>query len=179
MPDIKLVLKLIAFVSLWLAICGSYYLGYTTGIDVANATYTLEKNALLTELIELRQKQDKVTVKVEKEYILKEKLIQGKTKTLIKEVPVYVTEASNSSCNIPVGFQLHWNEANSYDVSKPTSDINGATNTTPDYETLTTIKLRDVATQHSDEVMVCKSTENQLIALQNWIKEQQLLLNKD
>lgn len=172
-------LKLISFI-LGIALAGLiWYMGYYTGHSVLEVKHTLEKNALLTELIELRQKHDKATAKVEKEYILKEKLIQGKTKTLIKEVPVYVTEVSNNSCNIPVGFQLHWNESNSYDVSKPTSGINGATNITPDYETLTTIKLRDVATQHSDEVMVCKSTENQLIALQNWIKEQQLLLNKD
>lgn len=156
-----------------------WYTGYRTGVSITQDTYTLEKNALLTELFELRQKQDKVTVKVEKEYILKEKLIQGKTKTLIKEVPVYVTETSNNNCTIPTGFQLHWNEANSYDVSNPTSGSDGAPYTTKEYETPTTIRLRDVAAQHSDEVMLCKSTENQLLALQDWIKQQQLLLNKE
>lgn len=108
----------------------------------------------------------KVTAQVETKYIDRVQIIHDKGDTIIKKVPIYVTKQDDTKCIINVGFVRLWNNANGMQVPDPTSFIN---------ETPSDVVLTDIATQHAKEAELTHQTEEQLISLQDWIRQQQAI----
>ena len=109
--------------------------------------------------------QNKVTTKVITKYIPKLHVVYMRGKTIIKEVPVYVTNKDNSKCIINTGFVQLWNSANGVPVSNTTRTAN---------ETPSPVKLSDVEAEHARESTICAATQLQLISLQKWIHQEQI-----
>lgn len=109
-----------------------------------------------------------ITEKVVREYIPKIEYIKGQTVSIIKKVPVYVTEEDNFHATINNGFVSMWNATNKMQL--PSSP--GA-----DYEKSSYVVLSDIAAEHAREAAICTETERQRDALKDWILSQQKLYN--
>jgi hypothetical protein len=91
-------------------------------------------------------------------------IVQGKSREIIKEVKVYVTEKNDVQCMVNTGFVRMWDDANSSSISSSSGNSD---------ETASTVILSEVATQHAKEALICNETEQQLLSLQEWVREQQ------
>ena len=69
----------------------------------------------------------------------------------------------DTQCDIPLGFVLKWDSANTASIPDTTArDLRGATELT----------LRDVAAQKEREASICLKCEESLIACRGWIRDQ-------
>ena len=101
----------------------SFAMGYRTAniqaqkkqLELANEVYRLE--------LELEQKSAQVVT----EYVDRIKEIEGKTKEIIKNVPIYITKEDNSRCTIPDVFVRLHNSAASHDQNQSTAITHEAT----------------------------------------------------
>ena len=110
-----------------------------------------------------------VTTKIVKEYVPVIKTIQLAGKTIIKKVPIYVTQKDNNAAPINSGFVSLWNAANKMQLpNSPSADNEG----------LSQVVLSDIAAEHSREVTICTETEQQRDALKSWILQEQAVYNK-
>lgn len=114
--------------------------------------------------IKIQTLQEKITVQMDTKFLDRDIIIVQQGKDIIKEVPVYVTKEDDARCTVNVGFVELWNRTNSGTIP----DSAGQSN-----EAASPIVLSDIATQHSIEATICHRTENQLISLQDWVREQQ------
>ncbi len=113
---------------------------------------------------ELEDKQDEVTKEVVIEYVDRIVEIEKQGRTIIKEVPVYVTVVDDSKCTINSGFVRLWNDANQGEVSESSTGADAAPSG---------VVLSEVATQKATEAAICRKNEQQVISLQKWIRDQQ------
>lgn len=104
---------------------------------------------------------DKVATVVTR-YVDRVQIVREAGETIIKEVPVYVTQEADRRCPVPAGFVRLWNGANRGEL--PTPD--GAAD-----EAASAVVLSDIAAQHGREAKQCRETEEQLIELQNAVRE--------
>jgi hypothetical protein len=89
------------------------------------------------------------------------------TKTLIKEVPNYVTVKADAGCVVPLGFmQLHDAAAAGVDVSGLPGGTSGAVNAASG------VKLSSVAATVVGNYGTCNATRQQVIGWQSWYAKQ-------
>ena len=103
----------------------------------------------------------KVVTRVVTRYITRIKVVRGQTRTIVRKVPVYVTHYDNAHCRINVGFVSLWNGANRGLLPSPSGSAD---------EARSAVVLSDVAAEHARESGVCRATEAQLSALQEWVR---------
>lgn len=113
--------------------------------------------------LEVSAKQSQISDSVTTKYVDRIKIVQGRTQEIIKEVKVYVTEKNDVQCMVNTGFVRMWNDANSSSISASSGNSD---------ETASTVILSEVATQHAKEALICNETEQQLLSLQEWVREQ-------
>ena len=115
--------------------------------------------------------------KVSDDYEAKLLEAQNKTNTVYvnieKEVPVYVTKKADSNCVITNGFVKLYD----YAATPSVSDIPKSTPSTND--DATHIKLSDVAESITDNFKTCNEIRDQLINLQDWVKDEQNKMNEN
>lgn len=102
-----------------------------------------------------------ITTRVVTQYVTRTKVIAGQTRTIVRKVPVYVTQADDARCRINVGFVSLWNGAN--------RGLLPGTSGSAD-EARSAVVLSDVAAEHAREAGICRATEAQLSALQDWVR---------
>lgn len=108
------------------------------------------------------KRQAEVTVKVVTKYVDRVRVVQGKTKTIIKEVPVYVTKKADADCTINAGFvRLH-------DAAASAADPGAARDADAAPSGVT---LSAVAETVAGNYGICFETAEQLRALQSWARE--------
>lgn len=95
-------------------------------------------------------------------YVDRVQIVREAGGTIIQEVPVYVTETADRRCPVPDGFVRLWNGANRGELPAP----DGAAD-----EAASAVVLSDIAAQHGREAEQCRATEEQLIALQDAVRE--------
>ena len=110
-----------------------------------------------------------VTVKIVKEYVPVIKTIQLAGKTIVKKVPIYVTQKDNNAALINNGFVSLWNSANKMQLPDSSE---------ADNEGRSQVVLSDIAAEHSKEATICTETEQQRDALKSWILGQEAVYNK-
>lgn len=135
---------------------------YNKGVSTTKAQY-------INQAKKTNAASAKATTQVVTKYIDRVQVVKEKGDTIIKKVPVYVTKEDDTKCVINTGFVQLWNDANQMRVPDSTS----ATNETP-----SSVVLTDVATQHAKEAELTHQTEEQLISLQNWVRQQQAIYEK-
>lgn len=116
----------------------------------------------------IQQASGKVTERVITQYVPQVQVIQGKTQTIIKKVPVYVTQVDDSHCTIPNSFVQLWNDSNQMQLP-------GSAVTVPGGPSL--VVLSEVATQHAQEAGICLANEARIRATTEWLKAQQAVYN--
>lgn len=137
--------------------------------ELKYANQQLEVTKLEVKLKDLEVKAANVTTKVITQYVDKVKEVQVKGDTIVKEVPVYVTEKSDDSCTIPTGFVLiHNAAAENSSLPRTTGDVN---------EKASGVVLSDVAVAIGANYTEYHKVAAQLESLQNWIIQQQKLMN--
>lgn len=95
-------------------------------------------------------------------YVDRIKVVREVGETIIQEVPVYVTQDADRRCPVPAGFVRLWNGANRGELPAPDGSAD---------EAASAVVLSDIATQHGREAEQCRATEEQLIALQDAVRE--------
>lgn len=110
-----------------------------------------------------------VTTQVITKYVPQVQYIQGKTRTIIKEVPKYVTQKDDSACPIPNSFVWLWNSANQVQLPGDSPTVPG---------TASNIVLSNVAAQHAAETGICLANEARIRATTEWLKQQKTLYDK-
>lgn len=107
-----------------------------------------------------------VTVK----YIDRVQVIHDKGRTILKEVPVYVTKKDDSNCVINNGFVKLFDKSLSLDAPVP-DPISGA------YEEPSGVALSTVADTIVENHEAFDANAEQLRALQEWVREQLKVFN--
>lgn len=99
-------------------------------------------------------------------FIENERRIEGATRTIVKEVPRYVTVEADRACPVPVGFvRVH-------DAAATGADGVPADPTAADPDaTAEGVALSDVAATVVDNYGACRANAEQLIALQDYLRE--------
>lgn len=133
-----------------------YWKGHSAGADSVLSRITATQ-------YKYSQDTKKVTTEVVTVYKDRIKTVYVKGDTIIKKVPVYVTEKDDSRCVINAGFVRLWNSANQMSVPGSSTGAD---------QTASTVVLSDVAAQHGREAQLCHAKEEQLNRLTEWVVRQ-------
>ena len=120
------------------------------------AWLTAEAGRLATEL-----GREKVNVKVVTKYVDRVQVVQGRTRTIIKEVPVYVP---TGTADLPAGYRVLHDAAAQGVIPDPARIADAAP-----------VPAQDAAETVVANYGTCAETAEQVIALQDWIRAQQAL----
>lgn len=133
--------------------------------DIEVKSAKLEK-----ENARLETQGEKITVEYVTKYVDRIKIVKEKGNEILVKVPVYITEKSDAGCVINHGFRvLHDSAAtNTPEVPEPTG---------PSYESPTELKLSTVGETIGKNYRTYHEVSEQLIQLQDWIKDQVDLFN--
>jgi hypothetical protein len=126
-------------------------------------------NQLLARQVKVQKASQQVTEKIITQYVPQVQYIQGKTQTIIKKVPVYVTQVDDSHCTIPNSFVWLWNNANQMQLPGDTVTVPGGASD---------VILSEVAAQHAQETGICLANEARIRATTEWLKQQQALYDR-
>ena len=154
-------LALIAFV---FAIFASYHTGLNKGISLADAEIKSYEARVKELQNEVKEAQSKVSIKVEKEYIdrvvTRERIVY-RNNDIIVEV-------------VPETFELSNGWVHSYNQTVLGKEVNREAASDPTPSGVTDAQgLQTIAQNNA----MCQANTDQLIALQNWIKQQQEVTN--
>ena len=118
----------------------------------------------------LESQGEKITVEYVTKYVDRIKIVKEKGNEILVKVPVYITEKSDAGCVINHGFRvLHDSAAtNTPEVPDPTGTS---------YESPTELKLSTVGSTIGQNYRTYHEVSEQLIQLQDWIKDQVVLFN--
>lgn len=185
----SLVFHIVSVLTILLLLVGMYCKGSYDAKRLADREVALS-NAQAALLIaqadaaaaRLEAQQTKVTTQVVTKYVDRVKVIHQKAATIIQEVPKYVTQADNQRCTVPHGFVKLWDMSNAGSSESYVPETTGA----PDEGTPGTVNIQveeipsdvtlsDIARQHAAESEYTLSVEEQLRALQEWVREQEKL----
>jgi len=152
---------IIAIIAVLGAVYGVYQFGYSSAINVA----AVNEAKLQQQIADLSIKSDKVTTKIETQYVDKIKYItQIKEKVVTEYVPQFITPQAEIACTIPNGFIRLHNFGAEGIIPTPPIETDGAPSA---------IKLTDVTGVVTTNYYTCNEIRQQLISLQNWITQQQ------
>lgn len=136
---------------------------YVKGYIVSEEKYVKKELKLLADIENIKAQKEKINTKVVTAYVDKIIEIEGKTKEIIKNVPIYITKNSNSKCTIPIGFVKLHNNAASNSQDGPTGNVD------EEAEGIDFIRASETIAENYG---IYHKTSEQLIQLQNWVMEQ-------
>ena len=129
------------------------YLGNKIGVSSCyEATIEAQRHTIETGI-----KQAVVSDKTVTEYVDRVQIVQGKSRTIIKEIPIYVKD----TCTLSADWRMWHNNAVYNAVSDTTRNSDEGTVTATD-------ALETVAANYG----ICHENSQTLQALQSWVREQ-------
>lgn len=144
-----------------LLVAALFGLGWVKGAAQVRAEWRAEQAAAALAAANQAQQQAQATVVEVVRYVDRLKVVQGKTQTIIKEVPKYVTLQADADCSINIGFvRLHDHAA-----ANTLPDPAGAADAAP-----SGVALSAVAAAVAENYGSCHENSAQLTALQGWVK---------
>jgi hypothetical protein len=108
-----------------------------------------------------KRAQAEASIRVVTKYVDRVKVVEGRTRTIIKEIPVYVPA---DSPNLPAGFRVLHDAAAQGVLPDPAGIADAAP-----------VPAQDAAGTIAGNYGICHATAEQVRALQDWIREQQKL----
>lgn len=163
-------LRILGWLGLLLAASLLYLLGYTKGAAHEQDQQRQAEAAQLRQAFEQGQALGTVRDVVVTRYIDRTRIVTGKAKTIIKQVPVYVSKESDARCVVPAGFvRLHTAAVlNLPPVAGTASVPNDAPSGIP---------LSAVAETDADNYEIGHLNAEQLKALQEWARDSHAVMN--
>jgi hypothetical protein len=135
--------------------CSGLYMGHKWGVSSCyEATIEAQRHTVETGI-----QQAVVSDKTITKYVDRVQIVQGKSRTIIKEIKVYVKD----SCDLSGGFRL-WHDS-AVNNELPAAGIIDAE----------TVSLETVAETIAGNYGICHENSTTLSALQEWVKEQSLI----
>lgn len=121
------------------------------------------------EIARLEKESKIVTEVVVTKYVDRIKVVKEKGDAIVKSVPIYITKEADAKCDIPNGFVSLHDSAAKNELPPTPSDIDGASSG---------IKLSEVTTVVTSNYTTCNQIRQQLLSLQEWVREQERHYNK-
>jgi hypothetical protein len=121
-----------------------------------------EKAKLAAANAQLEANANKVTIQVVTEYVDRVNVVKEKGDTIVKEVPVYITQTAEEQCKLTEGF------AAIHDAAV----LNEEPNMPEDVDAPLDVSLADVTKTVVGNYNTCNQTKEQLLALQEWVRKQ-------
>ena len=147
-------------ISVFLLAIGLFFIGAISNEE----QWKLKVNEMEVKVAKQEVDASELTTEVITKYVDRVKIVEGKTREIIKKVPVYITKESDDKCAINNGFvSLHNSSASQTKISDTTRDVN---------ETASDVKLSTVATTLTENYGTYYQVAEQLKSLQDWIKQQ-------
>lgn len=157
--------RVVPAVLVFLAIASLLYVGYMRGANAVRAEWAAERRQLESQHEAEVARLEKVNRTVEVRYIDRVRTVQEKARTIVKEVPVYVTVEDDRRCDIPAGFvRLH-------DLAAAQGDVPDHPSAREPDGPASGIALSDVARTVAGNYGTCHENAERLIALQAWARE--------
>lgn len=148
-------LALLAAVFVW---------GHATGARSVRDDWNAANAAQAIKLAEAETRAANVTTKIVTEYVDRVRVVREKAKTIVKEVPVYVTPEADAACVVPRGFVRVHDGAARNEVPGPAEGTDDAASG---------VALSAVAEVTAENYGTYHEVAEQLKALQKWVAEQQ------
>jgi len=136
--------------------------GWIKGAAHVQGRWDAEAAAQTLRAARIETRQAEATVKVVTEYVDRVRVVREKAQTIIKEIPVYVTQEADSACVVPHGFVVVHDAAASNTLPPPPGPADAAP---------AAVALSAVAATVADNYGLCHENATQLVALQEWIHE--------
>jgi hypothetical protein len=147
-------------ISVFLLAIGLFFIGAISNEE----QWKLKVNEMEVKVAKQEVAAAELTTEVITKYVDRVKIVEGKTREIIKKVPVYITKESDDKCAINNGFvSLHNSSASQTKIPDTTRDVN---------ETASDVKLSTVATTITENYGTYYQVAEQLKSLQDWIKQQ-------
>jgi len=99
-----------------------YAFGRLDGTRIEGAKHADYVAQQASRTVRIMQAQQKVSTDVQIHYVERIKVIKEKGDVVIKEVPVYVTDADDAGCNVSVGFVRTHRAATTGEPAGPAAD---------------------------------------------------------
>ena len=132
------------------------YVGHKWGVSSCyEATIEAQRHTIETGI-----KQGVVSDKTVTKYVDRVQIVQGKSRTIIKEIPIYVKD----TCTLSADWRMLHDSAVKSELPDPTRDSDERTVTAQD-------ALETVAVNYG----ICHQNAATLSSLQDWVKEQALI----
>lgn len=162
--------RIIALAAL-LVIAGLVYaLGWTQGASHEQAQAKALEHEQLRKAFDQGRALGTVRDRVVTEYVDRVQVIEKRGQTIIKEVPVYVSEAADRACPVPVGFvRLH----DAVAAGLPAPGSAGAADEAP-----SGVALSAVTGTVAGNYTACHANAEQLKQLQAYLLEHQAITNQ-
>lgn len=142
---------------------GGFYRGWSATKQKWDAERVEQQLAIAKaheENLQLREKQAKVSEELATALSTERVKIRTVTKTIVKEVPRYVTVEADRNCVVPTGFVQHHDAAASGATlpERPTGVVDSPSG----------VALSTVATTISEAYGICREWRAQIISWQQW-----------
>ncbi|WP_047302126.1 hypothetical protein [Pseudomonas fluorescens] len=145
-----------------------YALGFVSGAGSERSKQQRLDEARLQQSFEQGQALGRVKEKVVVEYVDRVVKVYQAGATITKEVPIHVSKAADNACVVPAGFvRVHDAGAANLPVAAGPSVADDAASG---------LALSTVAASVVDNYSQCHANAEQLRALQQWVRESQVLL---
>lgn len=140
--------------------------GYKTGADAVQAAWDAQKNQQMLNAAQTAQQQAEVSTQTVVQYVDRVQIVREKGAAITKEVKVYVP---SNSCALPGSFRLlHDAAATNSALPATTGGVDAPT-----------VNAQDLAETVTNNYTTCHEIREQLTALQNWVRAQASLGEKN
>ena len=110
------------------------------------------------------------SVKIVTKYVDRVQIVKEKGDAIVQKIPEYISKESDAKCTIPNGFVVLHDAAVKGEVPDSSRDSN---------EAASGIALSSVGKTVTQNYTICHQTEEQLKALQEWVRTQEKIYNGD
>ncbi|BBE08552.1 Uncharacterized protein MCB1EB_0391 [Mycoavidus cysteinexigens] len=148
--------------SLGVGCAGSFY--YKPRIQKERSALVHYKAQLAIAHAQLIKAQAKVVIQTEIQYRERIKIVKEKGDTIIKEVPIYVTQADNNHFGVNVGFVRHYNAAFSGEPAGPTAGFDRRP---------ASVSIAEIAETNTFNASVCWQWREQALGLKTFYRQLQ------
>lgn len=132
--------------------------------------WELKVAQLNEQIAKLETESQKVTTQVVTEYVDRVKIVKEKADAIIVKVPVYVNKSADANCTINNGFVVLHDAAAKNKVPETPRDSHAEASG---------VKLSTIASTVAGNYGTCHEIRQQLESLQQWVREQEKLINRD
>lgn len=157
----KWAVRILAPLAILLAV---FAFGYSRGSGHVRAEWNADVAVRQQALADAEVRAERVTTKIVTQYVDRIQVVREKAKTIVKEVPVYVTPEADAACVVPRGFVRVHDGAAANSIPGPAESADDAP---------AGIALSAVAEVVAENYGTYHEIAEQLKALQKWVAEQE------